>query len=171
MSSPLSHTQKAEIGQLARQAWLVWEGREAFLEANGELSQSACFAAWRHWQQGLACGRQSLRECTGEEYQLLRAHFLKLAGLEASAQRAEERHVSNPRRIAAYKLRQALAAAGLPTEYAAAICRRQYRCALAEASERQLWCLVYTIRNRRPNLRPGARNAKPETAAPAAPAA
>lgn len=149
MSSPLSHIQKAEIGKLARQAWLAWDGSEAFLETNGELSASACFAAWRHWQQGLACGRQSLRECTGEDYQLLRAHFLQLAGLEASAARAQERHISNPERIARYKLRQALAEASLPVEYAAAICRRQYRCSLAEASERQLWCLVFTVRNRR----------------------
>lgn len=161
MPALLSRIQKAEIGQLATQAWRVWEGREAFLEANGELSQSACFAAWRHWQQGLACGKQSLRECTGEEYQLLRAHFLKLAGLEASAARAQERHISNPVRIARYKLRQALAEASLPIEYAAAVCRRQYRCTLNEASERQLWCLVYTVRNRKPKTR----NSKPERAA------
>lgn len=148
MPSLLSRTQKAKIGQLATQAWRVWEGREAFLETNGELSASACFAAWRHWQQGLACGRQSLRECTGDDYQLLRAHFLTLAGLEASAARAQERHISNPQRIARYKLRQALAAAGLPLEYAAAVCRRQYRCTLDDASERQLWCLVFTVRNR-----------------------
>lgn len=166
MPSLLSRTQKAEIGQLATQAWRVWEGREAFLEANGELSTSACFSAWRHWQQGLACGRQSLRECTGEDYQLLRAHFLKLAGLEASARRAEERHISNPQRIARYKLRKALAAAGLPENYAAAICRRQYRCTLDDASERQLWCLVYTVRNRRHSARE-TRPAKPETSAKA----
>ena len=161
MPSLLSHTQKAEIGQLARQAWLRWDGREAFLEANGELSASACYTAWRHWQQGLACGRQSQRESTGDDNQLLRAHFLKLAGLEASAHRAEEQHISNPRRIARYKLRQALAAAGLPEAYAAAICRRQYRVSLDDASERQLWCLVYTVRNRKPKTR----NSKPERAA------
>ena len=38
--------------------------------------------------------------------------------------------------------------AGLPESYAAAICRRQYRCALSEASDKQVWCLVYTVRNR-----------------------
>jgi hypothetical protein len=167
MPSLLSNTQKAEIGQLAAQAWQVWEGREGFLEANGELSKSACFSAWRHWQQGLACGRQSLRECTGDDYQLLRAHFLKLAGLEASARRAEERHISNPQRIAAYKLRQALAAAGLPEAYAGAICRRQYRCALADASERQLWCLVFTVRNRRTANRREARGERREEGAAA----
>lgn len=167
MSSPLSLIQKAKIGQLAAQAWRVWEGREAFLEANGELSQSACFAAWRHWQQGLACGRQSLRECTGDDYQLLRAHFLAIAGLEASAARAQERHISNPQRIAAYKLRQALAAAGLPEAYAGAICHRQYRCSLADASERQLWCLVYTVRNRRTANRREARGERREEGAAA----
>lgn len=167
MSNLLSRIQKAEIGQLARQAWLVWEGREAFLEANGELSTSACFAAWRHWQQGLACGKQSLRECTGDDYQLLRAHFLQLAGLEASARRAEEKHISNPQRIARFNLRKALAAAGLPESYAAAICRRQYRCTLDDASERQLWCLVYTVRSRRPRPKAerGVQNADPERSA------
>ncbi len=148
--SELSREQKAEIGALARQAWLAWPGREGFLESNGELSATECFTAWRHWQQGLACGKQSLCACTSEgDYLRLRAHFLALGGDQMAATRALVRHASEPARIAFFKLREAIAERGLREEYAAAICRRQFRCSLAEASERQLWCLVYTVRNRR----------------------
>ena len=145
---PLSNLQKAEIGQLARQAWQAWEGREAFIESN-ELSVSDCFAAWRHVEQGKACGKQSLKACTSEEdYERLRAHFLALAGREGPAARALVRQATNPERIARYKLDEALKAAGFDENYAREICRIQFRCSLRNATARQLWCLVFTVRNR-----------------------
>lgn len=149
----LSKTQKADIGRLARQAWLAWPGRAEFCAANPTLSESACFTAWRHVEQGSAVGRQSLRECTSEgDFLRLCAHFLSLARRPVAAQRTLRLAASEGQRLAAYKLRQELAARGLASGYAAAICQRQFRCALAEASEKQLWCLVFTIRNRRPAL-------------------
>lgn len=146
----LSNLQKQQIAQLAREAWEKWDGREAFLEANGAMSASECFTHWRHWQQGLACGQQSLRLCTGEEdFLRLRAHFLALCGRQEQAARALVRHATEPGRIALWKLREALHERGLDEAYAAAICRNQFRCTLHAASARQLWCLVFTIRNRR----------------------
>jgi hypothetical protein len=146
----LSKLQKQQVAQLARQAWERWDGREAFIEANGALSLSACFSAWRHWQQGLACGQQSLRLATSEgDFERLRAHFLALSGFPVQAARALVRHATEPGRIALWTLRQALAERGLLESYAAAICRRQFRCELLEASDRQLWFLIFTVRNRR----------------------
>ena len=77
----------------------------------------------------------------------------------AAAERTLARDADNDRRIARYKLDQALRERGLGESYAAAICRTQYRCSLAEASPRQLWRLVYTIRNRRRPARPAAQPA------------
>jgi hypothetical protein len=60
---------------------------------------------------------------------------------------------TEPRRMAMHKLRRDCADRGLSLDYPAAICRRQYRCALEDASPTQLWQLVFTIRNRRPTRR------------------
>lgn len=145
--APLSRDQKRIIAQLARQAYDRWEGREAFEAINSDRSRTACFEAWRHCEQGKAIGLQSLCECTQAHYARLKAHFEALVGLDPTPTLVRDR--DNPRRIALHKLTEALAAAGLATSYAAAICRRQYRCALDEASAKQLWNLFYTVRNRR----------------------
>ena len=149
MSSPLSNLQKRDISIAARKAWLTWPEREAFEAINSELSASACFEAWRHVEQGKACGVQSLRDSDQQHYAPLLAHFQKLAGDTAGADRTRARDADNDRRIALFKLRQALAERGLSEGYAAAICRRQHRCELAQASVKRLWFLVYTVRNRR----------------------
>lgn len=150
MSSPLSNEQKAVIGQLAREAWLAWPGRDAFLEANPELSASKCFEAWRHVEQGKATGGiQSLTRCTQDHFLPLRAHFKAMLGNGAGAMRDHLRAQEEPRIRARWKLQQALDERGLAEGYAAAICQRQFHCALGDASEKQLWCLFYTITSRR----------------------
>ena len=55
---------------------------------------------------------------------------------------------TEPRREAEAVLHRECGHAGLAIAYAAAICRRQFRVELADASPKQLWNLVYTIRNR-----------------------
>jgi len=92
---------------------------------------------------------QSLCACTQAHYGRLVAHFQALGGNAAAATRTLVRDADNDRRIARYKLDEALRERGLREEYAAAICRRQYRCGLDGANARQLWSLLYTIRNRR----------------------
>ncbi|MFA5265066.1 MAG: hypothetical protein WC378_14675 [Opitutaceae bacterium] len=150
--TPLSNEQKAKIGQAARQAYLAWSDRLPFELINAELSASACFASWRHVEQGKACGVQSLRACTQAHYGRLLAHFQAIAGNVAGADRTRARDGDNDRRIARYKLAEALRERDLGEAYAASICRRQYRCALDEASAKQVWHLVYTVRNRRKAL-------------------
>jgi len=147
--TPLSILQKREIAQLARRAYDAWSEREAFEAINAEQSKTACFEAFRHVEQGKACGVQSLRACTQAHYGRLVAHFQAMGGNAAAATRTLVRDADNDRRIARYKLDHALQERGLREEYAAAICRRQYHCGLDGANARQLWSLVFTVRNRR----------------------
>lgn len=147
--SPLSNIQKREIAIAAHAAWLACPAREALLACNAEMSATAVETAWRHVEQGAAVGIQSLREMTQAHYGRVLAHFRALAGDTTGAQGLLARDQDNPRRIARYKLEQALRERGLGTGYAAQICRTQFRCTLDQASEKQLWNLVFTVRKRR----------------------
>jgi len=158
--TPLSILQKREIAQLARRAYEAWAEREAFEAINAEQSKTACFEAFRHVEQGKACGVQSLCACTQAHYGRLVAHFQALTGNAAT--RTLVRDADNDRRIARYKLDQALRERGLREEYAAAICRRQFKTSLEDATARQIWNLVFTIRNRRkPAAAPAAAECEP----------
>jgi hypothetical protein len=154
----LSNKQKAEICQLAHEAWEARADiREPLLECNlATMSKTAIFEAWRHVEQGKAVGRQSLTKCTSEgDFLKLCAHFrAMIPGQEQRAARTLARHAAEPRLVAMHKLRQACSAAGLELGYAAAICRTQNKCTLDEASEKQLWRLVFTVKNRSKAKRP-----------------
>lgn len=154
----LTNPQKATICQLAHEAWEARPDiREPLIECNGAtMSKTAIFEAWRHVEQGKAVGRQSLTKCTSEhDFLRLCAHFrAMIPGQEGRAVRTLARHEAEPRLVAMHKLRQACSAAGLELGYAAAICRTQNRCSLDEASEKQLWRLVFTIKNRAKAKRP-----------------
>jgi hypothetical protein len=140
-SAPLDDGQKAHLCILARETFETVHGRPPHNLAE--------FNAWRYEQAVEACGVASLRVATQREYKLIEGRLLMLKGNAAAAQRAEERAATEPRRLAMFKLREALAERGLHESYAAAICGRQFKRPLAEATEKQLWCLVYTVRNRR----------------------
>lgn len=145
----LSNDQKATVARLARAAYDGWEGREGFEDANPGLSKSKCFEAWRRYEQGKAVGVQSLVQCTDDDFLPLVAHFQNFKGQGAAAVKTLLRQAERGRITPFFKLQQALAERGLDEAYAAAICRRQYKCELGDASEKQLWSLFYTIRNRR----------------------
>jgi len=161
----LTNEQKRDIAQLAHAAWLGSPSREGMIECNPELSLSKVEAAWRHVEQGKVMGamRQSLREATQRDYALLRAHFLRLRAeglatqgdqaradaVEHTADQWSVRAATDGTRRARYLLRQALRDRDLREDYAAAICRTQNKCSLDDASEKQLWRLIFTIRNRR----------------------
>jgi len=148
--SPLSNLQKREIAIAARRAYQAWPEREAYEALNAkEFSRSACFDSWRHVEQGKAVGVQSLRECDQSHYGRCLAHFQRLAGDATAATRTEARDQDNDRRIARWKLNQALQERGLETGYAAAICRDKFKCLLDQATPGQLWKLVYDIRRSR----------------------
>jgi len=148
--NPLSLEQKARICMAARRAYDAWGMREEFELINPELSPSKCFEAWRRCEQRKAVGVESLTLCTSERHYLrLLAHFVALQGEGGQALQLLLRHADEGRITVFFKLLQALEERGLKEEYAAHICRCKFKCALGEASEKQLWSLFYDVRRRR----------------------
>lgn len=132
----LDNTQKARICILAREAF---EKMESFLP----------FADWRQMEQQNAVGKDSLRDCTQADYLSLVAHFEKLKGEDGRAVQAHLRSQVKDQALALFKLKEACRERALDLAYPAAICRRQFKCTLEEASPNQLWNLLFTIKNRR----------------------
>lgn len=132
---PLSPSQRSGLAMLAKKAWQKW-GR-------GENEH-----AWRHAQSITAVGKR-ITEAGQRDFLRLRAHFLDLAGQSGAALNVLLKAENEPQRIALHKLTRECSQRGLPLAYPEAICKRQYRCTLAEASAQQIWRLVFTVRNRR----------------------
>lgn len=132
---PLSNEQKKRLAILARQAAV----------ACGISSHEA--DEWRREQSILACGLR-ITEATQKHWADLKSRFEDLGGRPEKAFQTQMREGDNKRRIAMWKLTQALTAKGLQPEYAGKICRAQFKCQLEEASAKQLWCLFYTVTNR-----------------------
>ncbi len=147
MSAPLSNLQKREIAIAARRAYDARPDREEFELINSHLSRTACFEAWRHVENGKATGIQRSTAMTQDHYAAALAHFLKLAGDEPGAARVYERGQTNGKRVARWKLEEALRERGLQLGYAASICRAKYKRSLDDATEKQLWKLVFDVRS------------------------
>ena len=147
----LSNKQKAILCQLAKRAWDQWPEREAFLDANPDFSKSAAFEAWRRNEQLEAAGVSSLKSATSETHYLrIKAHWEDRLGHYERAAKDLLKHANEACLQVLYKVYQSCQERGLDYPgYPGAICRRQYKCALEEASEKQLWSICYTIRNRR----------------------
>ncbi|WP_448578914.1 hypothetical protein [Thermosphaera sp.] len=156
----LSRKQKFEVVMLARRAWNR-RGKPFFDPdrfAAGDplaLSVAEAFELWRHEQQQTACGLRHLTAASQREYPLLMAHFHALLGEMEIAERWLMRAACDPRRQARAKLERELERArdthtiDRPHDYALAIARRQFGAQdLESLTERQLWSLVFTIRNR-----------------------
>lgn len=155
VAAPLSSQQKQRLAILSREAYAKQPGLVRGLEGKQGPSPVLKFDRWRHAQAIKAVGRR-ISEATQGDYLPLKAHFLDLAGKPVAAMQAHMRRETEPQRVALHKLTRECAAKGLDLSYAAAICRRQFRCALEEASEKQLWCLFFTVRNRRNSGAPAA---------------
>lgn len=153
----LSKLQKSILARAARAAWDAWPGRDDYTarlagERNDPLlSDNQAFTHWRREQQHRACGKSSLRAATQDDYLLIRAHWEAWdPATSGAAMRTLLRHDSDGRRRALHVLERNTRERGLHWPgYPEAICRRQFKCALMDASEKQTWSLVYTIRNRR----------------------
>lgn len=139
---PLDNGQKANLCILAKEAFAL-----AFTDLDLE--------SWRRSEQVAAVGKASLRDCVQADFLPLQAHFLRLGGEEGDATRTENRALAEPKRVAMAKLRAECAAREMALSYPAAICARQFKCRLEEASAGQIWKLVFTVRNRR---KPVAKN-------------
>ena len=103
---------------------------------------------WRREQSVLACGRR-ISEATKADFSAIKRHLLNLAGQAGQAFRSAMREGTEAERVALVKLEQSCAERGLKMDYPAAIARRQFKKSLQDCSAMQLWCLIFTVRNRR----------------------
>lgn len=135
--SPLSRFQKMLIARDAHRAWI----------ARGSPPPGE--AEWRR-EQSLKAAGVRISAAKQSDYAALRAHFLDLLRQYTRAFQTLVDAEKNKARIALFHLKKACAERDLHLDYPASICRRQFKCALEDASPKQLWCLVFTIHNRRP---------------------
>lgn len=140
LGGPLSNTQKAELCIRARDAW------EALRRQRPELVEG--LDDFRHAQVMHAVGKPGLTACTQDDFLPVRARFLELNGQSGAALNAHLAHGTEPKRVAMHKLNEALARAGLPLAYAAAIAKRQHKVTLDDLTVKQIWNLTFTINNR-----------------------
>ncbi|MCC5790935.1 MAG: hypothetical protein JJT75_14995 [Opitutales bacterium] len=149
-SAPLSRQQKGDICRLAHNAWQHYPDHQIILDKNRHHSPSEVFRLWRHDQQRIACGCDSLTVATQEHYLQIIAHFRRLLKQYQSAATTQVRADTDSHRRAYWLLRKACAERGLDfPEYPGAICIKQCKVPLSQASEKQLMRLLYTVRNRR----------------------
>lgn len=147
----LSSRQVSALVITAKQAW------ESVRKVRDDVGKD--FAAWRQAEAVKVCGRRISQALAGD-FELLRSHFRNLAGHAGAAYKSAMRSTQEGERIALAKLEEECALRDLPMSYPAAIARRQFKKTnLADCSAKQLWCLVFTVRNRR------AETAPPESAA------
>lgn len=150
-SSLLSNEQKASICIAAREAFenQKTKNSEGLPVSGFPAFESISFRDWRCAEQFKITGKESLTDCTQADYLPLLGHFQNLAGESGRAVKTYLRQDLQDKRVAMFKLREECGARGLELSYAAAICRRQYKCELDQANPRQLWNLVFTVRNRK----------------------
>lgn len=143
----LSNEQKAQLAILARRAY------DKHKEA-GLIDDDVTFDAWR----GTECiaatrGRVTgFRGATNRDYRQIRGHFALLAGeVETAFHDAVNGTPEQADWEQAWNIlsRETMAKGHAFPAYPAAICNQQYKCPLREATKKQLWSLIYTIRSRK----------------------
>lgn len=150
----LSKLQKQKLVMVARKAYdaaVAARPSPPTEEAESKSkskSKEQEFAEWRHAEVAKACGKAGLRCCENHDYPIVMAHFLKLGGEDGQALNWLLRAQSDGRRQAEAVLHREIIKAGLSLNYVEAICRTQFKCGVLDAGEKQLWSLVYTVRNR-----------------------
>ena len=132
----LSREQKARLSILAAKAY------------QAQQVQGMTVDEWRREVSIRACGMR-ISEATNAQWADLKSAFLSLAGKPEQAFETQLREADNKRRIAMHKLTTACRERGLHVSYPGSICHAQFKVPLAEASAKQLWCLFYTVTNRR----------------------
>ena len=137
-SKPLTRNQKTTLVLLAQHAF-------DHVKITTEVGDIETF---RHNEAITACGRR-ISEARNEHFSSLKSHFLNLAGQAGRAFNSAMRSGTEDNRLAMVALERSCAERGLRMDYPAAICWRQYKCKLDNASAKQLWQLNFTVRNRR----------------------
>ena len=133
---PLSSQQKNRLAILARQAF-------ENLKVQGMTATE-----WRHEMaiQKVGC---RISEAKQKHWTDLKSMFQDLAGKHGPAYKTQIRAADNKRRVALHKLTLAIQERNLHISYAQSICMTQFKVPLEEASAKQIWCLFYTVTNRR----------------------
>ena len=134
--NPLSNEQKARLSLLAKRA-----ARLQYLPESGKEHD-----AWRQ-ERSLALAKVRISEARQRHWNDLHAVWQDLAGEPDKAFNTLMRADGNPRRVAKFKLDQELKARGLADKYAATICFSMFKVSLADASAKQLWKVLFTIRS------------------------
>lgn len=137
-TAPLSNKQKGIICEVARRAFnrMLESGS---LEPRADISISEHYKTWRHAEQLKAVGRSTLTACIQDDYNLLMAHFLNLAGEVEDALRYQEAAALDPKRLAENALREICKKRGVRIEYANEICQQAWKVDLRDASIEQIW--------------------------------
>ncbi len=150
----LSTTQIRSLCKLAQGAYSaqVAAGREPTPDKG---TKTAMQDAWRRGQQVAVGAPDSLKACTQEHYNTLVQHFASLCPGANDAGRSFEAGMklgseTAYRQMILAKIQKESGPRGLAyPAYAEAICRAQFKTDLGHATPKQLWCLFYTIKNRR----------------------
>ena len=147
MSAPLSKVQKRHLSQLARRAYNLGRAKARGMDPLNEILTLA-EKDWRHNQVARVCGKDGIRLCGQEDYKAVEAHFLNIQGAPGQALNSHVASASEAQRTAMFILKRECAQNAFDLNYANAICHTQFKRNIYDATERQLWCIVYTIRNR-----------------------
>lgn len=151
-NAPLSKAQKRNLCILAERAWdakgcPMWEPRQ---DPAIRLCRTSALELWRHIEQERLTGRKHLTQCGQADYELLRAHFARLAGDGREAAAAEARMAGDDVRRAQAVLRAELAAAvrwiADPRRYAETIARSKYKVGLDGLTAKQIWTILFDLR-------------------------
>ena len=146
--SLLTNEQKKEICILARRAWNILP-QSVHNKYIAEFdSATAAFNAWRHDEQIKAVGTDSLVGSTNDEFCALMAHFALAAKDNYRASKWIWRFASDARRRVYWLIKQNCNAELRWPSYPDSVCRAQFKCRLWQATSKQLFNILSTIRNR-----------------------
>lgn len=168
--APLTGEQRQKLAQLARRAFdRICRRSSADIGGSGRVCPrpsasigGSDFDSWRHAQIRQCVERAGIRECRQEDYDVVKAHFLRLLGHAEMAERMQARADVEPRRQALGKLhrecREASDVIDRPLEYVAAISAARFKTrTIDDLSEKQLWSLVFDLRRNAQRRRNGGR--------------
>ena len=140
LSRPLDNDAKWQLVKVAKAALRL------MIEA-GDLEEGTCFETWRQAETRKATGGPTISEACVRHYQLIRAHFLDLQREHAAAAAARKKAEVAALEIARNALRT-LAQTRQDWQAAQTIASRFYKGTdLRDLSAKQVWSVVFTLRN------------------------
>ena len=154
----MSDGQKRELCMLARQAYDQARRSGAAPDpADDGMCATTAFNVWRRLRQQEACGIGSLKEATNQDYLTIKGFWLRQLGRTPQADKTEARRLGEKVTWAMDRLKRELAAASdvLPggRQYIEGFLRNKRGVSLEEASVKQIWQAIYTLRRRAGQLR------------------